>query len=320
MGKAFNIPIFHCNGDDPLSVVTAFEMAVEWRQHFGEDCIIDLICYRRYGHNELDQPMYTQPLLYSKILKHPDTLAVYGQALLKDNVVTEQELKDISINVNKVLENEFEASKTWVTPASDWLSSRWSGFLSPMQRSRVRETGLNIDKLLEIGVKLSTIPKDFHVHKQLENIFGARMDTIVKGEGIDWGTAEALAIGTLLLEGNHVRLTGQDVQRGTFSHRHAVLIDQVNGSTYTPVNNLAKYVQPSAPLNKSGAPAPDIQAEFTCKNSILSEYGVLGFESGYSLENPNLLVLWEAQFGDFVNGAQVSYFIHWFSLNCKCLM
>jgi 2-oxoglutarate dehydrogenase E1 component len=303
LGKAFNIPIFHCNGDDPLSVVTAFEMAVEWRQHFGEDCIIDMICYRRYGHNELDQPMYTQPQLYAKINKHPDTLSVYGNSLVADGTCSKQELDDIKSLVTGTLESEFEASKSWVTPPSDWLSSRWSGYLSPRQRSRIRETGVDEAKLRHIGNIISSFPNSLTVHKQLEKILAVRKETILKGEGIDWGTAEALAFGTLLMEGNHVRLSGQDVQRGTFSHRHATLVDQKTGEGYVPLNHLARHVSPSAPLNKTGA--PDIQAEFTCRNSILSEFAVLGFEMGYSLENPNTLVMWEAQFGDFVNGAQV---------------
>lgn len=304
LGKAFNIPIFHCNGDDPLAVVTAFEMAVEWRQQFNEDCIIDMICYRRYGHNELDQPMYTQPQLYAKINKHPDTLNVYEKQLIAENTCTQKELDEIKAMVNKTLESEFAAAKDWVTPPSDWLSSKWSGFLSPRQRSRVRETGLDIPKLKDIGIKMSTIPPTLKVHKQLEKIFAARRDTIEKGEGIDWATAEALAFGSLLLEGNHVRLSGQDVQRGTFSHRHAVLIDQKTGETYTPLNHLAKHSSPTVSLSKT-ALGPEIQGEFTARNSILSEFGVLGFEMGYSLENPNTLIMWEAQFGDFVNGAQI---------------
>lgn len=303
VGKAFNIPIFHCNGDDPLAVVTAFEMAVEWRQHFGEDCIIDLICYRRYGHNELDQPMYTQPQLYAKINKHPDTLKVYAQHLIGEGTATKADLDIVNASVFKILESEFEASKSWETQKSDWLSSRWSGFLSPRQQSRIRETGVNVDKLRELGVKLTTLPSHFNVHKQLEKIFATRLDSIKAGDDIDWATAEILAFSTLLMEGNHVRLTGQDVQRGTFSHRHAVLVDQKTGVNFCPANNLAKHVLPSAPLNRTGA--TDIQGEFTCRNSILSEYGVLGFEMGYSLENPNVLTVWEAQFGDFVNGAQI---------------
>jgi len=305
LGKAFNIPIFHCNGDDPLAVTTAFEMAVEWRQQFGEDCIIDMICYRRYGHNELDQPMYTQPQMYAKINSHPDTLTVYERQLVAENTATQAEIDAVKKMVNDTLDSEFNASKTAQVLKVDWLSSKWSGFLSPRQRSRVRETGYDIEKLRDIGVKMSSLPKTLSAHKQLEKIFAARKETIVKGEGIDWGTAEALAFGTLLLEGNHVRLSGQDVQRGTFSHRHAVVRDQKTGEKYTPLNHLAKHSSPSISLTKTGIGATDTQAEFVAQNSILSEFGVLGFEMGYSLENPNTLVLWEAQFGDFVNGAQI---------------
>jgi 2-oxoglutarate dehydrogenase E1 component len=303
LGKAFSIPIFHCNGDDPLAVVTAFEMAVEWRQEFGEDCIIDLICYRRYGHNELDQPMYTQPTMYAKIVNHPDTLAVFETQLIADGTCQRSEIDEIKALVGTTLQSEFDASKDWVTPKMDWLSSRWSGFLSPRQHGRIRETGYPAEKLKEIGLKMSTFPSSLSVHKQLEKIFATRRDTIEKGQGIDWGTAEALAFGTLLLEGNHVRLSGQDVQRGTFSHRHAVIVDQKTGEFYTPLNHLAKHTSPAVSLSKTAV--PDTQAEFVARNSILSEFGVLGFEMGYSLENPNTLVLWEAQFGDFVNGAQV---------------
>ena len=303
LGKAFDIPIFHCNGDDPLAVATAFEMAVEWRQQFGEDCIIDMICYRRYGHNELDQPMYTQPQLYGKINKHPDTLKVYEKQLTADGTCSEKELADIRTMVMATLESEFAAAKDWVTPKNDWLSSRWSGFLSPRQRSRIRETGYDARQLRDIGLKMCSWPDTLHVHKQLEKIFAARRETIETGEGVDWGTAEALAFGTLLVEGNHVRLSGQDVQRGTFSHRHAVIVDQQTGEYYTPLNHLAKHTSPSVSISKT--PTPEMQAEFTVRNSILSEFGVLGFEAGYSLENPNTLVLWEAQFGDFVNGAQI---------------
>ncbi len=303
LAKAFNIPIFHCNGDDPLAVVTAFEMAVEYRQKFGDDCIIDLICYRRYGHNELDQPMYTQPQMYAKILKHPDTLAVYEKQLIAEGTCSAKDIEAIKATVNGTMESEFVAAKDWVTPPGDWLSSKWSGFLSPRQRSRIRETGYQKDKLLEIGTKMSTIPPHIKVHRQLEKIIAARLDTITKGSGIDWGTAEALAVGSLLLEGNHVRLTGQDVERGTFSHRHAAVVDQNTGEKYVSVNHLAKHSSATVALSKTKA--ADVQAQMTVQNSILSEFGVLGFEMGYSLENPNTLVLWEAQFGDFVNGAQV---------------
>jgi 2-oxoglutarate dehydrogenase E1 component len=303
LGKAFNIPIFHCNGDDPMAVVTAFEMAVEWRQKFGEDCIIDMICYRRYGHNELDQPMYTQPQLYEKIGSHPDTLAVYGAQLVNEGTATQKELDDVKVQTNKVLQSEFDEAKNWKTPDFDWLSSRWKGFLSPKQHARIKQTGYSKQGLIEIGTKMATLPPTLNVHKQLQRIFGARLESIQSGVGLDWATAEALAMGSLLMEGNHVRLTGQDVERGTFSHRHAVLVDQKTGEKYCPLNHLAKYTSPSISLSKETT--PEIQAELTVRNSILSEFGVLGFEAGYSLENPNMLVLWEAQFGDFVNGAQV---------------
>lgn len=304
IGKAFSIPIFHCNGDDPLAVVTAFEMAVEWRQQYGEDCIIDMICYRRNGHNELDQPMYTQPLLYQRIATHPDSLTVYEKHLQAEGTCTEEEVKATRAMVQKTLESEYEASKTWVSQASDWLSSKWSGFLSPRQMARIRNTGVPVQKLREIGLKSTQIPASVNIHKQLKKIIEARRVSIETGEGIDWATAEALAFGTLLVEGNHVRLSGQDVQRGTFSHRHAVLTDQKTGDEYVPLNNLAKHLSPSIAAHK-GDMASDMQAELTVRNSILSEFGVLGFEMGYSLENPNMLVLWEAQFGDFVNGAQI---------------
>jgi 2-oxoglutarate dehydrogenase E1 component len=304
LGKAFNIPIFHCNGDDPVAVVTAFETAVEWRQKVGEDCIIDMICYRRFGHNELDQPMYTQPQLYSKIMNHPDTIAVFEKKLLADKVCNQKDFDDMKKMVNASLENDFNASKEWVGKKNDWLSSKWGGFLSPLQQSRIRQTGVDIDLLRDIGIKSCTFPKSLTIHKQLAKIFQARQKTIEQGIGIDWATAEALAFGSLLLEGNHVRLSGQDVQRGTFSHRHAVVNDQKTGDIYCPLNNLKSHDDPNVPLKKYALPA-DTQAQLIVQNSILSEFAVLGFEMGYSLENPNSLCLWEAQFGDFVNGAQV---------------
>jgi 2-oxoglutarate dehydrogenase E1 component len=304
LGKAFDVPIFHCNGDDPLSVCSAFEMAVEWRQEYGQDCIIDVICYRRHGHNELDQPLFTQPLMYGKIASHPDTAALLENKLLSSGTATQGEVDEVKSLVKATLEKEFEASKTWPNPkASDWLSTKWKGFKSPTQLSRMRPTGYDLEKLRQIGLSSTTIPSTMTLHKQLDKIIGARKVSIEEGKGIDWGTAESLAFGTLLMEGNHVRLTGQDVQRGTFSHRHAVLVDQKTGESYTPLNNLSSNKRQFF-LSDSPSTEP-CQAEFTCRNSILSEFAVLGFEHGYSLESPNLLVLWEAQFGDFVNGAQV---------------
>ncbi|CAM9433924.1 unnamed protein product [Phaeothamnion confervicola] len=280
-------------------------MAMEWRQEFGEDCIIDMICYRRMGHNEIDQPLFTQPVLYKKIQsQHPDVVAVYEKRLLDEGAVTAEEIKEIKDAVLASYEKDFELAKTWEVSRDDWLASKWSGFKSPRQLSRIRQTGVDMKMLRSIGTKMTTIPDSITVHPMLRKIIAARAKMVEDGEGIDWGTAEALAFGTLLLEGNHVRLTGQDVERGTFSHRHAVLHCQETNKQYTPLNHLAKSLNPSMPV-ASLSYAPEAQAKFTVRNSILSEFGVLGFEMGYSLENPNALILWEAQFGDFSNGAQV---------------
>ena len=289
IGKTFDSPIFHCNGDDPLSVTSAFEMAVEWRQKYGQDVVVDIVCYRRFGHNELDQPFFTQPEMYSKIKDHPDTVQVFEAKIIRDNIATAEELQAIKSSVELLIENEYVASKTFPNAKdSDWLTTKWAGFKSPRQLSRIQTTGVDATILRDIGIKLATYPDSFVPHKQIAKIIGARKTSIEKGAGIDWGTAEALAFGSLLKEGNHVRLTGQDVERGTFSHRHAKITDQNTGEKYLSLNTVDKD-----------------QAQMTVRNSILSEFAVLGFEHGYSQENPNSLVLWEAQFGDFVNGAQV---------------
>ena len=303
IGKAFGCPIFHCNGDDPLAVCTALETAAEWRHEWGEDVIIDVVCYRRNGHNELDQPSFTQPLLYDRIKNHKSALDVFEERLINEGTMTREEADEIRKFTIESYEKDFEESKTYVSKESDWLANKWKGFKSPRQQSRIRETGFDVDELKRIGKAAGTIPDGFKLHRQMAKIFKARSAMSEKGEGIDWGTAEAMAFGSLLIEGNHVRITGQDVQRGTFSHRHAVVKDQVTEETHTPLNHIAKNLSPSAPMNELSL--PHTQAQFVARNSILSEFGVLGFELGYSLENPNALVLWEAQFGDFVNGAQI---------------
>jgi 2-oxoglutarate dehydrogenase E1 component len=302
IGKAFNCPIFHCNGDDPLAVSTALETAVEFRHEWGTDVIIDMICYRRNGHNELDQPAFTQPKLYRQIKSHPSTLDVYEKRLIEEGMMTKEECDEIRKFTLDSYESDLAAAKTYRKKEDDWLSSKWKGFKSPSQMSRIRQTGIEKNILHKIGTIAGTVPPDFKLHRQMEKIFQARREMVEKGEGIDWGTAEALAFGSLLLEGNHVRITGQDVQRGTFSHRHAVVKDQETELEYVPLNHIANSMDPSSPIEDMSK--PDTQAGFTCRNSILSEFGVLGFEHGYSLENPNALVIWEAQFGDFVNGAQ----------------
>ena len=295
IGKAFNCPIFHCNGDDALAVSTALETAIEYRHEWGSDVIIDVVCYRRLGHNELDQPAFTQPKLYKKISRHPTTLQIFQKQLIDEGTLTKEECDEIRQYVLESYENDFEASKTYVKKETDWLSSRWEGFKGPSQLSRIRPTGVDVELLRKIGVQAGTVPEGFKLHRQMAKIFKARREMAEQGEGIDWGTAEAMAFGSLLIEGNHVRITGQDVQRGTFSHRHAVVKDQNSEEEYTPLNDLAERMDPSAPMEKLRH--PDTQAGFTCRNSILSEFGVLGFETGYSLENPNSIILWEAQFG-----------------------
>mmetsp|Transcript_28670 Transcript_28670/g.78784 ORF Transcript_28670/g.78784 Transcript_28670/m.78784 type:complete len:1068 (-) Transcript_28670:217-3420(-) len=303
LGKAFNCPIFHCNGDDPLAVVAALEMAAEWRHEWGVDVIVDMICYRRNGHNELDQPAFTQPLLYKEIGPHPPTLNIFEKRMIEEGTLTPEEAKEIKDFVLESYDKDFEASKTYERKDTDWLSSRWEGFKGPSQQSRIRPTGVDIDILRRIGIQAGSVPEGFKIHRQMDKIFKARRAMAEQGDAIDWGLAEAMAYGTLMLEGNHVRITGQDVQRGTFSHRHAVVKDQNTEEEFVPLNHLATTMDPSAPMEDLAR--PDTQAGFTCRNSILSEFGVLGFELGYSLENPNSLVIWEAQFGDFVNGAQI---------------
>merc|ERR1712161_6096 len=215
---------------------------------------------------------------------------------------TQEEIDEIKQFTQNSYEVDLKASKTLVPDESDWLASKWKGFKSPNQRSRIRDSGVEIEQLRHIGMIAGTVPEDFKLHRQMAKIFKNRRVMAERGTGIDWGLAELMAFGTLLVEGNHVRITGQDVQRGTFSHRHAVVKDQNDDSEFTPLNHISTRMSPSSPLEQ--LQRPDTQAGFTCRNSILSEFGVVGFELGYSLENPNALVIWEAQFGDFSNGAQ----------------
>jgi 2-oxoglutarate dehydrogenase E1 component len=309
LGKAFDVPIFHVNGDDPVAVVKVFELAAEWRQQWSADVIINLTCYRRFGHNEIDNPFFTQPLMYAKISKMDSVLDMYVDKLVTSGVAKKEECDAIVDKVWNFFSRTFEESKDWA-PAekSDWLANRWESFKSPNQQSRIRRTGVETAVLKHVGAKLTEIPEGFALNRQLDRIISAKKATIDAGEGIDWGTAEALAWGTLLLEGNHVRISGQDVERGTFSHRHAVLHDQKTNEEFVPLNHLVKESSASAPIDYAASEAgavPEVQAEFVASNSSLSEFGVMGFELGYSLENPNALVMWEAQFGDFANGAQI---------------
>lgn len=290
LGKAFRLPIFHANGDDPLAVVRAFELAAEWRQDWGEDCIVDVICYRRFGHNESDNPEFTQPLLYREIKRHKRTEEIMAQRLVKDGHATADLLDAIKAGVWKQYEKDFEAARTYKqSPTSHWVPTKWQGMRSPNEVSQRTPTGVDASVLREIGLRLCDVPAGFELHGSLARILRAKRQRIEDGRGLDWATAESLAVGSLLLEGCHVRLTGQDVQRGTFSHRHCVVHDQANGAEYTFLNEL--HLGP--------------QETFVARNSILSELAVLGFELGYSYESPNALSIWEAQFGDFANNAQV---------------
>jgi len=290
LGKTFDAPIIHVNADDAEAVVRVFGLAAKYRQKFQNDVVIDLIGYRKNGHNEIDEPSFTQPVMYETIKKHPTSLSLYRKDLVEKGVLTQEEVDTTANFVNGCFDDAFAAAPDYIVPESEWYDSPWKDFKDPNSHSAVRTTGAGLDELRKVGSVLAHVPEEFNIHRRLNNmILKAKQKTLDAEENIDWGTAEALAFGTLLLEGTHVRLSGQDSQRGTFSHRHAVWRDQkVSGVSHTPLNSI-----------------DDNQALFSCENSPLSEFGVMGFELGYSQENPNALVIWEAQFGDFVNGAQI---------------
>ena len=282
-------PIFHVNGDDPEAVVHAARIATEFRQLFGKDVVIDMICYRRFGHNETDEPAFTQPLMYRVIKDHPTTLAMYSKRLVSEGVLTEAEVAAMQDQFNKQLDQEFDASKSHLPNRADWLDGKWAGLATaPKNSDRRGETGVAEDILKKVGKALVKVPEGFHLHKTVARQLEAKAKMFETGEGFDWGTAEALAFGTLLDEGMDIRLSGQDSTRGTFSHRHSAFIDQENEERYYPLNHIREG-----------------QGEFEVIDTLLSEEAVLGFEYGYSTAEPKSLVLWEAQFGDFANGAQV---------------
>ena len=289
VAKALDAPIFHVNGDDVEAVCKVMKIAAEWRQKWKTDVVVDIVCYRKHGHNEIDEPMFTQPLMYNAIKKHPNPLEVYKQRLLSEKSMTGEETEGIQKKINNIMNSEFENAKSYQPKARDWLSSHWEGFKGPDQAARMRNTGVPMEILKRIGKNVTTLPDEFNPHRQVKKNYENRKKAIETGEGIDWATGEMLAYGTLVHEGNHVRLSGQDVERGTFTHRHAVLHDQKTGTRYIPLDHVRMGQHPK---------------QFTVSNSALSEFGVLGFELGYSMQDPNSLVIWEAQFGDFANGAQ----------------
>ncbi|XP_018319554.1 2-oxoglutarate dehydrogenase, mitochondrial isoform X2 [Agrilus planipennis] len=291
VARVVNAPIFHVNSDDPESVMKVCNIAAEWRATFHKDVVIDIVCYRRNGHNEIDEPMFTQPLMYRKIRQTKPVLEKYSDQLISEGVVSAEEVKDVKDKYDKICEEALEqARKETHIKYKDWLDSPWSGFFEGKDPLKVSPTGVIEDTLVHIGKRFSSPPPnatEFVIHKGIERILKARMD-LVEARTVDWALGEAMAFGSLLKEGIHVRLSGQDVERGTFSHRHHVLHHQkVDKATYRPLCHLY----------------PD-QAPYIVCNSSLSEYGVLGFELGYSMTNPNALVCWEAQFGDFNNTAQ----------------
>ena len=287
IAKMVDAPIIHANGDDPEAVVYAARIASEFRLKFNRDVVVDLICYRRFGHNEGDEPSFTQPLMYKKIRSHPSTTEVYGKKLVEENIISSEDLNHSIKTFKNLLDEQFKSAKDY-KPKIAWFEGTWSAYKPEKGKDKRGVTGADTKKLLKISEKINASPEELNLHKTIVKILNNRKESVKNGFNIDWSTAEALAFGSLLEEGYPVRLVGQDSGRGTFSQRHSVLRNQKDNSRYVPLNNIS-----------------DNQKQFEVVDSFLSELAVLGFEYGYSLVEPNTLTLWEAQFGDFANGAQV---------------
>ena len=283
-------PIFHVNGDDPEAVVHAARVATEFRQKFGRDVVLDIFCYRRFGHNEGDEPNFTNPVMYKRIKTHKTTLQLYTERLVKDGLIPEGEIEDMKAAFQARLNTEFEAGKEYKPNKADWLDGRWSHLNREGEDYQRGETAIKPETMAEVGRALTTAPEGFNLHKTVARLLETKAEMFSTGKGFDWATAEALAFGSLLTEGYPVRLAGQDSTRGTFSQRHSGLIDQETEDRYYPLNHIREG-----------------QQRYEVIDSMLSEYAVLGFEYGYSLAEPNALVMWEAQFGDFANGAQIMF-------------
>jgi len=291
IAKSVQAPILHVNGDDPEAVTFACKLAIEFRQAFNRDIVIDMWCYRRFGHNEGDEPSFTQPLMYAAIREHPPISQIYGARLIAEGVVDQRWIDAQTRKFTDLLEQEFEAGASYLPNKADWFAGRWSKLGrpgEPVDARRNVNTAIPVEQYERLTALLTTVPTDLTIHKTLGRILEAKKKALDGGEGIDWATAEALAFGSLAEDGYRVRLSGQDSGRGTFSQRHAVWVDQTSGGKYIPLRT----------IEREGAPL------FEIRDSPLSEFGVLGFEYGYSIADPMTLVLWEAQFGDFVNGAQ----------------
>jgi 2-oxoglutarate dehydrogenase E1 component len=283
-------PIFHVNGDDPEAVVHAARVATEFRQKFHKDVVLDIFCYRRFGHNEGDEPMFTNPAMYTRIKRQKTTLQLYTERLIADGLMPEGEIEDMKAAFQARLNEEFEAGKDYKPNKADWLDGRWSGFERDKDDYQRGATSIKPETLAEVGAALTRVPPGFDLHKTVQRQLDAKAQMIATGKGFDWATAEALAFGSLATEGFAVRLSGQDCTRGTFSQRHSAFVDQTTEERHYPLNHI-----------RAG------QARYEVIDSMLSEYAVLGFEYGYSLAEPNTLTLWEAQFGDFANGAQIMF-------------
>ncbi|KUI73643.1 2-oxoglutarate dehydrogenase, mitochondrial [Cytospora mali] len=291
IAKAIDAPVFHVNADDVEAVNYVCQLAADWRAEFQSDVVIDMVCYRKHGHNETDQPSFTQPLMYKRIQSHDPQIDIYVEQLLKDGTFSKEDIEEHKKWVWGMLEESFAKSKDYQPTSKEWTTSAWNGFKSPKElASEVLPhlpTAVNKETLEHIGQVIGSTPESFNAHRNLKRILTNRTKSVLEGKNIDWSTAEALAFGSLVTDGHHVRVAGQDVERGTFSQRHAVFHDQESEDTYTPLQHVSKD-----------------QGKFVISNSSLSEFGALGFEYGYSLSSPNALVMWEAQFGDFANNAQ----------------
>ena len=283
-------PIFHVNGDDPEAVVYVAKIATEFKQLFQIPVVIDMFCYRRFGHNEGDEPAFTQPLMYKKIKEHPSVCEIYSKQLVAEGLLTEADVSELQAVHRAMLDEEFEAADSYKPNKADWLDGAWSSIGFAEEGARRGSTGVDIEKLQSIGHKITEYPSTLNVHRTIQRLIKNRREMIDSGVGIDWSMAEALAFGTLLDEGVPVRLSGQDCERGTFSQRHSVIVDQQTEEKFISLDHVSEG-----------------QKKFEVINSMLSEEAVLAFEYGYSLAEPNALVCWEAQFGDFANGAQVVF-------------
>ena len=289
VAKAVQAPIFHVNGDDPEAVVFCCKLATEFRQQFKRDAVIDIICYRKYGHNEGDEPMFTNPIMYKTISKKQLPAHIYGQRLITENVMTEGDVGREVEKFNEFFNTEYTAGKDYKPNKANWLEGKWTGFArAELGLGKEPDTGVDLGLLKSLGNALAQYPEGFNINRKIERQLKAKEEMMTSGQGLDWAMGEALGYASLLQEGRPVRLTGQDSQRGTFSHRHSVLIDQESEERYTPLNNVSSQ-----------------QARYEVHDSSLSEMAISGFEYGYSLAEPNALVLWEGQFGDFANGAQM---------------